>query len=254
MTRISVLLPCRDSERTIRRTLESVKWADEIFVIDSFSSDKTLEICREYTDRIHQREYVNSAAQKNWAIPRCAHDWILQIDSDEALEPGLKDELLRAVADADPGIDCFRIPRKNYAYGAWIRSCGFYPDHQTRLFRKSAARFEEKSVHARISCPGAIGTLKGHLLHDDFKDIGSYLIKFERYMRYELEEMIKTGRAFRWRDLCLRPPLVFFRCYLLQGGWREGFPGLLQSYLVSHYVFMKYAKLWEHEWNRRKAA
>jgi glycosyltransferase involved in cell wall biosynthesis len=252
MPSVSVLIPCFNSEATIRRAFESVRWADEIVVVDSYSTDRTLEIAHEYTSKIHQRKYVNSANQKNWAIPLCAGDWVLQLDSDEELEPGLAEEIREAVGTAPPELHCFRLRRKNLVYGTWIKSNGFYPDFQTRLYRKAFARYEEKSVHARILVPGRYGELRGHLLHHDFKSIGDYLLKFERYMRYELEELVKRGHRLRWWDLALKPPAVFARGYLLQGGWREGFPGLLQSYLVGAYVFMKYAKLWEYEWRRRQ--
>src|SRR6476620_11353381 len=118
---ISVLLPTYNSATIIRDTLESIKWADEILVVDSFSTDGTLDICREYGARIIQHEYVNSAAQKNWALPQCRHEWVLQIDSDETLSDELCEEIAAAVAAAGPEVHAFRMPRRNFMLGRWLR-------------------------------------------------------------------------------------------------------------------------------------
>lgn len=250
-SRLSVLLPTFNSERTVRAALESVKWADEIVVVDSFSGDGTLSICGEYTDRILRHEYINSAAQKNWAIPQCRNDWILQIDSDEELEAGLREEIEAALAAAGPDIHCYRIPRKNHLYGRWVRSIA-YPDYQTRLFRKATCRYEDKAVHAFIVTEGGYGRLKRHLLHHNFEDVEAYLQRFGRYSRCELEVLVNAGRRLRWFDLYLRPALIFFYIYVLRGGWREGVRGLLSARLTSWYIFLKYMKLWEHEWRQGK--
>ena len=133
---VSVLLPTYNCAKTVRTTLESVKWADEILVADSFSTDSTLEVCREYGTRVIQREYHNSASQKNWALPQCRNEWVLQIDSDEVLSPELRDEIEKAMATAAPGVHAFRMPRRNHMLGRWVRYGGVYPDYQTRLLRR----------------------------------------------------------------------------------------------------------------------
>src|SRR5712692_7793623 len=125
-TPISVLLPTYNCAAIVRATLESIKWADEILVVDSFSTDGTLEICREYGARIIQHEYIQSAKQKNWAIPQCAHEWVLQVDTDEVLEPGLREEIASALAGAPAGTDGFQIPFKHHILGEWVRVCGLY--------------------------------------------------------------------------------------------------------------------------------
>src|SRR5439155_5040643 len=124
---LSVLLPTFNNAEIIRRTLESVQWADEILVVDSFSTDNTLAICREYGARIIQHEYIQSAKQKNWAIPQCRHEWVLQIDTDEVLESGLREEI-EATIENSPGVDGFHIPFKHHVLGKWVRVCGLYPD------------------------------------------------------------------------------------------------------------------------------
>lgn len=251
MSKLSVLVPCHNSEKTIRRTLESVRWADEIVVVDSFSTDGTLDICRGYADRLLQHEFTGFAAQKNWGLERCSHDWVLQVDSDERLEPGLQEEIQSALVRPDPEVNCYRIPRKNYTYGRWVRGCGFYPDYQTRLFRRSKASFSDRAVHERIEASGPMPALRHHLLHEDFKGIGPHLAKLGRYSLYELEELRRRGHRLRWWDLWLRPPAVFLRAYFLRAGWRDGYPGLLQAGFLSLGVFLKYARLWESEWERK---
>src|ERR1041385_634075 len=156
-TKLTVLIPTYNCQVHLRECLESVKWADEIFIVDSFSTDKTLDIAREYTQRIIQHEYINSAMQKNWAIPQCTNDWVLLIDSDELLEPALQQEMQALLADLPSGVDAFRIPRKNLVFGKWLKSCRMYPDYQIRLFRKAVAHYQDKEVHAHIEVPGPIG-------------------------------------------------------------------------------------------------
>src|SRR5882724_1566026 len=118
-SKISVLLPTFNNAEIIRATLESIQWADEILVVDSFSTDNTLDICREYGARVIQHEYIQSAKQKNWAIPQCAHEWVLQIDSDEILEPGLREEIETELDNPHSGVDAFRLPSKHHILGQW---------------------------------------------------------------------------------------------------------------------------------------
>ena len=135
MPKLTALIPCRNESVNIRDCLESVKWADEIFVVDSFSTDDTLDICREYTDRIIQHEYVNSAAQKNWAIPQATHSWVLIVDADERVPPDLADEIRRIVADDGPR-DGYYLKRRSYFLGRLIHYSGWQHDRVLRLFRR----------------------------------------------------------------------------------------------------------------------
>ena len=146
---ITALLPTFNCESSVRDTLESIKWVDRILVVDSFSTDRTLEICREYTSRILEHEYVNSATQKNWSMERIETEWTLQIDSDEVVEPALGDEIRRAIID-QPDADGFRVRIKNLVWGKWVRSCNLYPCAQVRVFRTEKGRWSKREVHARL--------------------------------------------------------------------------------------------------------
>lgn len=245
--KLSVLLPTYNNEAIIRDCLETVKWADEILVVDSFSSDRTLEICGEYGARILQHDYVNSAQQKNWAIPQCAHDWVLQIDTDERLEPGLPVEIQDAIANASPETHAFRFARKNHVFGSWVRVAAMYPDWQTRLFRRQEGRFEDKEVHAHIQVPGLTQTLKHHLIHYGMPNVRKQLGNLDRYTRYRAADLGKRGKRFHWYQLVFRPPAVFAYYYLWLRGFREGYRGLIISAYESTFDFWAHARLWESE-------
>ena len=245
MVKLTVLIPCFNSEKVVRPTLESVKWADEILACDSFSTDGTLNLMKEYGARIIQHEYINSAAQKNWAIPQCKHEWVLIVDTDEVLEPGLKEEIQEVLKNENSAVQAYRISRKNFMYGQWVRFGGVYPDYQTRLFRKGKAQYQTKEVHAHMIVEGEIGTFKHHFLHNGFKDIQDWFLKMTRYTRYEAEEFRKQGKSFSLWKAVLLPPLVFLKRYIFELGLLDGLRGFLLAVLDSFYYFMIYMRLFE---------
>jgi glycosyltransferase involved in cell wall biosynthesis len=247
MTRppISVLLPVYNCARIVRDTLESIKWAEEIVVVDSYSADDTLNVCREYGARIIQHEYINSAKQKNWAVPQCRHEWVLQIDSDEIVSGELRTEIEQAVATAPPEVHAFRIPRRNFVFGRWMRHGGIYPDYQVRLFRRDQGRWREREVHAHVQVPGAMSVLRHDLLHYGMSHVTRQLRNLDRYTRYEADELKKHGKSFRWHQLLIRPWGAFFYRYLWLQGFRDGWRGLIVCASIGIYVFFTRAKLWE---------
>jgi glycosyltransferase involved in cell wall biosynthesis len=243
--RLSILLPTFNSEAIIRDCLESVKWADEILVVDSFSTDRTLDICRAYGARIVQHEYIQSAKQKNWAIPQCAHEWVLQMDTDEVLEEGAREEIQSAIAHAGADVHAFRIPRKNHVLGEWLQIANLYPDYQTRLFRRDLGRFEDKEVHAHVRVPGRVGTLRHHILHYGMTSLSQQLRNIDRYSRYQADELTKRGKRFHWYHLALRPFVIFSYYYLWKRGFTAGYRGLLIAAITASFDFWAHAKLWE---------
>lgn len=243
--KISVLLPSFNNAETIRATLESVKWADEILVVDSFSTDATLDICREYAARIIQHEYIQSAKQKNWAIPQCAHEWVLQIDSDEVLESGAEAEIRKVINEATPEVHGFVFRRKNHVLKQWIRSMNLYPDLQPRLFRRESGRFEDKEVHAHLVTPGRAEPLQSQILHYGMTSLSKQLSNIDRYSRYQADELKKRGKRFRWSQVIFRPPAVFGYYYFLKGGFLAGYRGLWLAAINTTFDFWTHAKLWE---------
>lgn len=242
--KLSVLLPTFNNQDLIRDCLEGVKWADEILVVDSFSTDATLDICREYGATIVQHEYVNSAVQKNWAIPQCGNEWVLQIDTDERLEPGLREEIQGILLGAGGDVQGYRIPFKHHILGEWVRVAGLYPEYHLRLFRKSNGRFEEREVHAHVRVEGKVGNLQHHILHYGMTTISKQLGNVDRYARYQADELKKQGVRFHGYQLILRPPAIFIYYYILKLGFTAGYRGFLISSINATTDFWTYAKLW----------
>ncbi len=244
---ITALIPTYNCEETIRKCLESVKWCDRIFVVDSFSTDGTLNICREYTDWIVQHEYVNSAKQKNWSMDQIETEWTLQLDSDEELEPETIAEIQTKLARPDLP-DAYRFRIKNLVWGKWTKCCGLYPSSQIRLFRSALGRWTTREVHARLEGFATIEDLDNHILHNDLMDISAELQQFSRQVVvWESNELVKKGRRWRWVDVTLRPAAIFALLYFRDGGWREGFRGFYLSVYRAFYSFMTYARLYELE-------
>lgn len=227
--------------------MESIKWADEILVVDSYSTDATLDICRDYGARVIQHEYINSAKQKNWALPQCQYEWVLQVDSDEVLGLGLREEIVSVTATAPANVHAFRMARRNHFLGRWTRYGGQYPDYQVRLFRRDSGRWAEREVHARVVVPGEVRTLNSAILHYDAPCISKRICNLDRYTRYEADEMRKRRERFRWYDLLIRPGLAFLYRYVWLQGFRDGWRGLIYCSYIAMYVFLAHAKLWELE-------
>jgi glycosyltransferase involved in cell wall biosynthesis len=244
---ITALIPTGNSADVIRDCIESVRWADEILVCDSFSTDGTLEICREYGCRIIQHPYINSATQKNWAIPQATHPWILLIDTDERVTPALRDEIERTLRD--PGDRRgFRIPRFNLAWGQPLRHGGYAPDYQLRLFGRDHARYQERQVHAHMVVDGAQGTLHNPFVHYAHRSLTQTLSNLlVRMTPWEAQARIARGERFSVWHLLLRPPAAFALRYIKQRGYRDGVRGLVMAVIWSCYVALTYLQMWEIE-------
>ena len=245
---LSVVIITLNEEANIRRTLESVRWADEIIIVDSGSSDRTAEIARSYSGKVFIEEWKGFAKQKNSGLQKASGDWILSLDADEEVEPALADEMQKALS-ADPGNAGFWIRRENYFLGRWMRHGGFYPDRKLRLFRRGAGSFEERLVHEDVHLEGHAPTvnLKGHLLHYAYPTLESYIDHMDRYS--SLGAQMMEGKLHRTRfsllDILVRPQLTFFYNYVLRLGFLDGREGLLLHLNHSVYVHWKYAKAWQ---------
>jgi len=253
MEKLTVIVPTFNEEANLADCLESVSWAEEILVVDSFSSDRTLEIARGYGARIVQRAYGYSASQKNWAIPQATHPWILLLDSDERVTPELAQEIRARLAE---GLDAngYWIYRANHLLGRRVRRCGWGTDKVIRLFRRDLGRYEDTQVHAEIQIEPPVGILRGRLVHHSFRSFDQYMPKLCRYAMWGAEDERQAGRQVRAMDLLLRPLLRFIKMYVLRGGFLEGTRGLVVSYLGFSSVFLKYARLWERQWQESTPA
>jgi glycosyltransferase involved in cell wall biosynthesis len=250
--KITALLPTCNEQANIEACIASVAWADEIFVVDSFSKDSTPELARAAGARVVQHEYVNSATQKNWAIPQCTHEWVLVVDSDERITPALRDEILAvlATASATPAAvqDGYRITRLNHFMGRRVRFCGWQDDSCLRLFRRDKGLYQDREVHADVIIQGGrVGSLRHKMLHYTFTSFEQYMRKFDRYTTWAAGDRGRRTSRVHWWHLTLRPLGRFFKQYILKLGVLDGITGLIICLLAAFSVFLKYAKLWERQ-------
>lgn len=241
--KVTVIIPTFNEEVNIAACLDSVAWADEVFVVDSFSTDKTPEIAQSRGVRFVQHEYVNSATQKNWSIPQAAHPWVMIVDADERVTPELKEEILRVLGS--PAADGYDIRRENYFMGRRVRYCGWQSDMCLRLFRRDKGRYQDRQVHADVIIDGKVERLQHALIHETFRNFEQYMKKFDRYTTWAAGDRAKRTKNVNFAHLALRPMGRFFKQYVLKLGFLDGKTGLIICSLAAYSVFMKYAKLWE---------
>lgn len=244
--KLSVTVITKNEARDLAGALASVAWADEIVVVDSHSTDATVAIARQHTDRVVVRDWPGYPDQKNYAASIASHDWILSLDADERVTPGLAREI-RSVLSRDGELDpvAFRIPRVTWYLGRWVRTTDWYPDYQTRLYNRRAAEWTGRYVHEAVAVRGSTGRLQGEFQHYAYRDIADHLETIDRYTTYAARQMREAGRRAGLFDVAVHPPLAFLRNYIAKGGMRDGIPGFIISALNSYYVFLKFAKLWE---------
>ena len=260
MEKLSVTIITYNEEKNIRDCLNSVKWADEIVVVDSFSTDKTIEICKEYTDRFYQNKWPGFVEQKNFALNKASHNWVLSIDADERISDELGEEIKKLLTtplsppsqggDKRDVFDGYYIPRKTFYVKSWILHCGWYPDYKIRLFKKDKGRWEGTggtAIHESVKVDGKTGYLKGDILHYSFLSISSHLKTINSFTSISAMENLKKGKKAGILSILLRPSFNFFKMYILKRGFLDGLPGLIVSILSSYHVFIKYTKMWEME-------
>lgn len=246
--KISACITAGNEEQGIRRCLDSVKWADEIVVVDSFSDDKTAEISREYTDRVYQHRWLGYIGQKNLIKDLASHEWILFIDADEEVSPKLRDAILEEFESGNSrNYNGYQFPRLVWYLGRWIRHGDWYPDMKLRLFRKEKGRCSGQEPHDRIELDGPVKTIKADLFHYTYSDIADQVRTSNRFSSITAESHRLKGRSFRMIDLLFRPTFKFFRYYILKLGFLDGMAGLIIAVNTAYTVFVKYAKLWELE-------
>jgi glycosyltransferase involved in cell wall biosynthesis len=238
-----------NEEDNIRASCESLSWADEIIVVDSQSSDQTREIALQCGARVITREWPGFAAQKQFATEQASHEWVFSLDADERVSEELHAaiETLRKQPDNQLA-DGYRLARRSFYQGRWIRGGGWYPDRQLRLFRKSLGHWEGKHIHESIKMnTGArVETLRGDILHYSVRDAAHHHRMIgERYAPLAARQMLEDGRRTSVVKIATAAPLAFMRSYVLKGGFRDGLAGLSIASFAAHHAFLKHLMLSE---------
>lgn len=250
---LSVTIITWNEEERLRACLESVAWAHEIVVVDAESSDKTVAIAREFTDRVWVRPWSGFAAQKNFALDQSSEEWMLSLDADERVTAELRAEIEGVLAAHGPA-DGYAVPRKNFFWGAWVRHGGLYPDWQVRLFRRGRGRFVEHPIHESAVVRGALLRLTQPLLHESYRSLEEFVQRSNRYSTLAARQLVESGRRVGRLDLVLRPLGRFASMYALKRGFLDGWRGLFLAILYAHYVFLRTAKVWEFQQGNVRSA
>ncbi|MEN8263328.1 MAG: glycosyltransferase family 2 protein [Nitrospirota bacterium] len=242
---VSVVIVTKDEEINIEDALKSVADAREIIVVDSFSADNTVEICRKYTDKIFQHEWEGFAKQKQRAVDYAEGPWVLILDSDERVTPELKAEMLKRISAKD--CSGFYMPRENYFIGKWIKHSGWWPDNTLRLFLKDKGHLEPREVHEKVVVEGKTGYMINPLKHYTYRSISDFTERMEKYSTLAAKEIRKNSGNAGLFSLTIKPLSTFIKMYLLRLGFLDGSRGLMLAVLYSYYTFLKYAKTWEKQ-------
>jgi glycosyltransferase involved in cell wall biosynthesis len=246
---LSVALITQNEAPNLPRTLASVSWAGEIVVVDSGSTDATLQIAREAGARVFAEPWKGFAAQKNSAIAHATGDWILSLDADEEVSPELALEI-QLLLEGEPPFRAYRIPRLNHFLGRPLRHGGYWPDPKLRLFRRGSSQFLARPVHETMEAEGPVGRLKSPLLHHCYPTLDEYIEHMNRYSSAGARMLMEAGRgshssaAFAWNAL-LNPAATFLYNYFFRLGFLDGREGLVQHLNHSAYIHWKFVKAWQ---------
>lgn len=244
MTKITAIIPVGNEIHNIEAVVATVDFADEILVVDSYSTDGTYEKAMELTTKVIRREYQYAASQKNWAIPQAKHEWILLVDADERVTPELKTEIIEILKNPKEDIVAYWIGRNNHFMGERVNYSGWRNDAVIRLFKRDFCSYEDKHVHEEIIANGKIGKLKHKLYHNTYTTFDKYIEKMNRYATWQAKDYDgKTGRLTLYHFV-IKPFWGFFKHYIVQSGFRDGVAGLTIGYVQGYVIFMRYVKLW----------
>ena len=239
--KISATIIAHDEERNIVRAIESLRCCEEILVLDSGSSDRTVELAEKHGARVIESPWPGYAKQKNLAAERASHDWILSLDADEALSEGLEAEIWR-IKKSGPAFDAYTMPRLAQYLGRWITHSGWYPDRKVRFYRRDKARWVGDFVHESVQVTGSTGHLEGRILHYTCDSLSEHLRTMDRYTTLAAEQIVSQKRRITWGHLVLDPPWTFVKTYFVKLGFLDGPEGIAIAYMAAFYNFLKYSK------------
>ncbi|MEK6647324.1 MAG: glycosyltransferase family 2 protein [Candidatus Firestonebacteria bacterium] len=251
---LSVVVITKNEQGNIKRCLESVRWVDDIIVVDAFSTDDTVQIARQYTNKVWTKEWVNYTQQKNYAISLAKNDWILNIDADEVVSEELAEEI--KIILRKPEYNGYLMPMQTYYFGRFLKYGGFCPDYHLRLFNKNYGKFESKftNVHEGIFLNGKSGILKEPIIHYAYSNITQYFGKFNNYTTKEANGLFERNIYPTGYKVFIKPIHRFLKSYFFKFGFLDGIQGLLACAFASFYIFItqiKLIELYKDKYNRR---
>ena len=243
-SKISTFIVCMNEEEQIERALKSVSWCDEIIVVDSGSTDNTLELAKKYTDKVIHNDWQGFVEQKRFALGHCSHEWILNIDADEEVSEELKNEI-QELLKSNPSANGYEINRVVNFMGKWWRKGGWYPEYRLRLCKKSETTWGGENPHEKALVSGKIKKLKGELFHYTYNNFHDQINTLNKHSSDSAVAMAKRGKKASLIKIFGNPILRFVKFYFFKKGFLEGFTGFIVSILEAYYVYLKYIKLWE---------
>jgi len=249
MNKLTVVILTKNEEACIAECLESVKWADEIIVVDDESKDKTLDILKNYPATVYQRKMDVEGRHRNWAYAQARNLWVLSLDADEKVTSELKDEMIQAIQTEK--FVAFDIPLRNYIGNYWVKYGGWYPASKVRLLRKDKFKFEEAPVHPRAFIDGEVGHLKADIVHKGYPDLEHFLSSLNRQSTLEARKWIETGRKMTLIWATWRAVDRFFRRYLRKKAYKDGLYGFVIAYFDTLYQILSYLKFKEMQRMRK---
>jgi glycosyltransferase involved in cell wall biosynthesis len=248
---ISACVIAFNEEVKLRRCLDSVKWCDEIVVLDSFSTDNTVAVAREFTDKVFQQQWLGYVGQRNTVREMARGPWLLFMDADEEFSPGLRDEILKQFERGHGKYLGYEFPRQVYYLGKWIKHGEWYPDVKLRLFKKEFGRTEGVEPHDHVVVRGPVKRLRNPIWHYTYDNVVDHLNRLNRYSTITAQQRFAAGDRFHWPDLILHPWFRFLKGYILRRGFMDGTHGLAIAAISAFGAFLKYVKLWELNQTRR---
>ena len=249
---ITAILITLNEEDNIEKCLQSIAWVDEIIVVDSGSKDRTEEISKKYTKNFFYSEWSGFGRQKQKALDKATSEWVLSIDADEIITEKLKEEIIKIIS-SENYLNGYKIPRRSFYMGKFIKHCGWYPDYVTRLALRNGCFFSEDIVHERlILSNGDTGYCRFNINHFPYKNINHHIEKINKYSDLSAIKMFENNQEVSWLKILITPFFGFFRAFFLRLGFLDGLQGLIISLSTGLIGFLKYLKL--KEMNLKKSA
>ncbi len=254
MLSLSVVVITRNEERKLRRCLDPVSWADDIVVVDSYSTDDTVDIAEDYTSRVFRRAWSGFADQRNFGMEQATGDWILFLDADEYVTSGLEKRIRSLLRDGGD-YDAYKIHRLEHFLGFPIRHGTLNPSYQPRLLRKGKGYWTGGAhAHIEVNGSGEPGLIHEDLYHDSHNSLSDFIVRINQYTSVDAEERVLAGQRVGRLRLVLSPLGMAWKCYIVKKGFRDGFPGLLFSLCMGIYSFLRLVKVWQRESQVRDGA